>query len=515
MANNKKRSYRNKNYSNQERIKLLQENEKNYTTTTFAKAKDVLQQVDLAQPKTITYNVFSKESLRQYMKNPASESNQKSLRKLSNFLYSVSHVYRRLINFKALQITLRAWQAYPEIDNPNEIDKELISENYYKVINYVNRMQLPSQALKLTLNMWLNDVCYIFTYGDPSNKEGFFIHILDPDYCKISGQDFYSGVLHIAFDFSFFDANPFYLDVYDPVFKKMYNKYKADSSLKWQELPCERSTAFKININNLDYPLPPLSGLFEPIIDLSDLQGIQNVKDEMEIFKLLVAKIGYLKGANSPDEFEISLDLAKTFYDKMKDVMPANVAMMLSPMSIDSVDFQSNTANDSNIISEAYSNVVDSYGGIVLNSNRITNSTAFKMALMFDTMDAMAPVEQFQSWVNFYVLKNLGETNIMVNFDKTSPYFLNDRIDQLSKICMYSVPAKMELYSLIGGSPVKERGMGVLEDILGITKTTWSSPLISSNTMSVSSDDINGNEKTDDELSDEGVRTRDSDKNDN
>lgn len=503
--------------SEKEKIQVLEKQEQ--SRIAFAAVKDAMQLVDLTQNKNITYNTYSKDKLRTMMKNPASEANQKGLRKLSNFLYTVSHVYRRLINFKALQVNMKSWVAYPKISSIEEVDKESVLANYDKVINYVKNMNLKSQILKIMLNLWLNDVCYIFTYGDPSDDEdGFFIHILDPDYCKISGQDYYSGVLHIAFDFSFFDgANSFYLDVYDPIFKKLYNKYKNDSKLRWQELPVERSTAFKVNIQNLDFPIPPLSGLFEPIIDLTDLQGIQNVKDEMEIFKLIYAKIDTLKGATTPDDFEIDLDLAVEFYNKIKESLPDNVGVALSPMKLDSIDFQSNTANDTNMISNAYSNVVDAFGGIVLNGNRITSSTAFKMALKFDTMDSTALVEQFNTWVNFYILKNVGNTGIQVEFDDTSPFFLDDKIEKMSKIAMYSVPIKMELYSLVGGNPIKERGMTFLEEALGITKTSWDCPLVSSNVQSgKNGDGSEGAPKKDEgDLSDEGVDTRDKNKNNN
>lgn len=186
-------------------------------------------------------------------------------------------------------------------------------------------------------------------------------------------------------------------------------------------------------------------------------------------------------------------------------------------MKLDSIDFQSNTPNDTNMINNAYENIINANGGIVLNHNRITNSTAFKLALMFDTMDSCAVTEQITSWVNLFVLKNLGNTQTVVEFDNTSPFFVDDKIDRLTKISMYSVPIKMQLYSLVGGDPIKERGMCKLEEVLGITKTSWQNPLISSNVQSGKNDDGSEGrpEKDETELSPDGVDTRDNDKNDN
>ena len=90
-----------KELTTKERIEQLSREERNRAA--FAAVKDALALIDLTQNKSITYTTYSRESLRNYLKNPASESNQKNLRKLSNYLYTVSHVYRRLINFKSYQ----------------------------------------------------------------------------------------------------------------------------------------------------------------------------------------------------------------------------------------------------------------------------------------------------------------------------------------------------------------------------------------------------------------------------
>lgn len=507
-----------KELTNKERIEMLSREERNRAA--YAAVKDTLSLIDLTQNKNITYTTYSRESLRTYLKNPASDSNQKQLRKLSNYLYTVSHVYRRLINFKAYQINCKSWTVYPDIPLTEEPDQENILQNYERVIKYVRNMDMKSQILKCMLQAWKNDVVYGFCYGDPEKDSEFFIHLLDPDYCKISSQQYYRGVLNFAFDLSFFDSgtNSYYLDVYDPIFKTLYNKYKSDNTQRWAELPMENTFCLKINIDNLDYPVPPLSGLLEDIINLEDLQSVQNLKDEMEAYKLIYAKIDTLSGTNQPDDFEIDLDLANAFYQKLQSALPENVAIAMSPMKLDSIDFKSNDAEDTNIISKAYENIINANGGIVLNQNKITNSTSFKLALQFDSMDAMAPVEQINAWINFWVLNHLGETEMIVEYSDVSPYFVDDKIDKLLKIAQYSVPVKLELMSLANANPVKERGMSYIENALGLTVDSWNRPLVSSNTQTASVDNGDGSEgrpTSDEPLSDEGEATRDGNKNDN
>lgn len=501
-----------KDFTEKERVAILSREERNRVA--FASVKDQLSLIDLTRNRNITYNTYSRDKLRTYLKNPASEGNQKNLRKLSNFLYNVSHVYRRLVNFKAYQVNCKSWTVYPDIPLTEQVNQDDILQNYEKVIKYVRNMDLKSQILKCMLQAWKNDVVYGFCYGDPEKDGEFFIHLLDPDFCKISSQQYYRGVLGFAFDFSFFSGeNSYYLDIYDPIFKKMYNKYQSDNTLRWQELPIESVFCLKINIDNIDFPIPPLSGLFDSLINLADLQGVQDLKDELEAYKLIYAKIDSISGSKDVNDFEIDLELANAFYQKLLGILPENVALAMSPMELDTIDFQSNNANDVNIISEAYENIINANGGIVLNQNKITNSASFKLALLFDSMDAMAPIEQINAWINLWIRNHLGETGMIVEFDDTSPYFIDDKIDRLLKVAQYSVPCKLELASLIDANPVKERGMSFLENALGLGVSSWNKPLVSSAVQSGLPENGDGSEgaptKDEGDLSDEGQSTRD------
>ena len=498
--------------TNKERIEALSREERNRAA--FAALKDALSLIDLTQTKNLTYTTYSRESLRSYLKNPASEGNQKSLRKLSNYLYTVSHVYRKIVNNKVNQLTCKNWIAYPKMNDVGEID-EAAFDDYNEACNYVESMHMESQIKKCLTRAWLDDVCFGFTYGDPKNDE-FFIHLLPADYCKISSQHFYGGRLNFAFDFSFFDGNAYYLDIFDPVFKKMYNSFKNDSKLRWQELPIERTFCLKINFDNLDYPIPPFCGMFESLISLCDLQQIQDLKDEMSAYKLINMKIPLISGSKDVDDFAIDLDLSNNFYKKALGVIPENVALILSPFEIDTVDFDENTAEDTNIINKAYQNLIEANGDIVCNSNKITNSTSFKLALMADSFSAMAPVTQINTWINLYLKHNLGVESVIVEFSDVSKYFEEDRINLLLKLGQYGVPIKSELASLAGLNPAKCRSMEYIEEKLGLAKNKWIAPLVSSNIqngLSENGDGSGGRPESDGPLSDEGEATKDGDKN--
>lgn len=502
-----------KELTDKERIAALQKDEK--ARARFAAVKDILKLIDLTQNRSSSYTVYSKDNLRSYLKNPSTEANQKNLRNLSEFLYTVSHVYRRLVLNKANQFDAKSYIVYPKINDNGEVE-ESSYQNYIKTSNYVQGMHLDTQIRKCLIKAWLDDAVFGFCYGNPE-EDMFFIHILDPDYCKISSVDYYSGKINFAFNFSFFDgSNSFYLDVYDPVFKKMYNSYKSDSKLRWQELPPEQTFCLKINEDNLAYPVPPFSGMFNSLIDLVDLSQIQAVKDELSAYKLIWAKIPTIPGSKEVDDFAIDLELANQFYTKLLGIIPEGIALGLSPLDLDSIDFNQNDAKDTNIVNKAYQNLIEANGDIVLNSNKITNSTSFKFAMMAESMSAMAIVNQFNVWINFYIKQKLSIEDVVVAFSDVSKYFKDDKIDQLLKLGQYGLPVKMQIASLLGINPAQCRSLEYLEDKLGLSRTKWIAPLVSSNVQSgipKNGDGSDGRPVSDEPLTDEGQATRDGEKN--
>lgn len=503
-----------KELTEQERIAALQKDEK--ARARFAAVKDILTLIDLTSSKSQSYTIYSKDNLRSYLQNPSTESNQKNLRKLSEFLYTVSHVYRRLVLNKANQFDAKSYIVYPRLNDNGEVEDSSY-QNYIKTSNYVQGMHLDTQIRKCLIKAWLDDVVYCFCYGNPED-DLFFLHILDPDYCKISSVDYYSGKINFAFNFSFFDgSNSFYLDVYDPVFKKMYNSYKSDSKLRWQELPPEQTFCLKINEENLDYGVPPLSGLFNSLIDLVDLSQIQAVKDELSAYKLIWAKIDTISGSKEVDDFQIDLELANQFYQKLQSVLPEGVAFGMSPMDLNDITFEADAANDTNVVNKALTNLIETNGDIVLNSNKITNSTSFRYAMMSESMTAMAVVSQFNVWVNFYIKNNFNVEDVIVEFSDVSKYFKDDKIDQLLKLSQYGIPIKLQLISLLGVNPAQTRSLEYLEDKLGLAKTKWIAPLVSSNVQSGNVENGDGSNgaptKPDNELTDEGEASRDKDTN--
>ena len=499
-----------------EQIKYLQEDEQKRQAAFAAELKKALQLFDPEKPPTKTTSTYSRESLRTYLRNPATDANNKNLRKLSNYLYTISHVYRRMVNFKAHQINCKTWSAYPIVSMVDENDEESILREYERVVNIVTAMHMETQIFKIMLAAWKSGVAYGYIYGDPEKDGEFYIHLLDPDYCKISCASFDQGVLGFLFDMSFFTKDEKQLEYYDKEFQKLYNQYKTDN-IKWKQLPIERTICIKIDPDNLDYSIPPLSGLMEQVISLTDLQAAQDEVDSLANYKMVWGKLDTISGTKSPNDFSVDLDLALAFMKKINDALPDNVGYGLSPLDLDTIEFKDNDASDTNVLSKAYSNLIEANGSIILNSNRITNSTSFKLAMLAECEDAMAPVTQLNAWLKFYLKYNHNVETIAVEYSDISPYFMNDEIDKYTKLAGLGLPIKTELASMVRANPQKSMGMNYLEqNLLKLGIQNWINPLVSTNTQSGNPTDTGGAptaEESGKELTDEGEASRDKDTN--
>jgi hypothetical protein len=199
---------------------------------------------------------------------------------------------------------------------------------------------------------------------------------------------------------------------------------------------------------------------------------------------------------------------------KVNDALPDNVAYALSPLDLDTIEFKDNDASDTNVLSKAYSNLIEANGSIVLNSNKITNSTAFKMAMQAECDDAMGLTTQLNAWLKLYLKYNHNVESVVVEYSDISPYFMNDEIEKFTKLAGLGLPIKTELASMVNANPQKSFGMDFLErQLLKLGTERWTNPLVSSNTQSGVGGESGAHKKDEGELSDEGVEDRDLDKN--
>lgn len=467
----------------------------------YAKAKQAVNLLDLTKTQTRSYTIYNKENLRSYMKNPMSNENR--LRNLSRFLYRVSQPYRRLINYNAQQVDLTAMTISPNIDITQQNDKNTVLKDYYDTCVEVDKMHLHEEIYKMLVTAWIEDASYGYIYEDDT---GFFIYPLDGEYCKISSTNM-DGTFNIAFDFSYFKKRQELLEYWDSEFKKKYNAYEGDSKLKWQELDPERTICIKVGYEDPTLCIPPYIGLFESIIDNIDLQSIVSVKDELSIYKLLVARLEHMQGSDDPNDFEIDIDVALDYYRKFEASLPDCVSSVISPLPIEPIEFKGTTTDDTDMVANSMSNLFKISGGSMVLNDEKSGASIFRAHIIADMMQALKPLlGQIEKWMNrhlYYILSNPS----IVKYLETSPWMKNEKKKELIESAQYGVPVKMAVAALDGFSPLEVLRMQFLEnDTLGL-HDAWI-PLQSSYTQSGN----DSNQKDITELGDDGAETREKEK---
>lgn len=486
----------------------LQFTEKLENMKQYAKAvDDILKLVDLTSSATKTWTVFSKDSLRSYLQNPYAASSQNNLRNLSKFLYTLSFPLRRITNYFASLPDFSAYKVNLDFSLIEDNNEETLLKDYEDACRFVRKMNLEMNMFKLLVIAWREGIVYFQPYQDDDGT--MLLMPLDSQYCKVSSVG-YNNLLHVAFDFSFFNGqNSFYLEVWDPEYKKKYNAYQKDSSLRWQELDTAR--AFKIDLSDIDLIISPFASLFEALIDLVDLQALMNVKDSLDIYKLLVMKIPTLN-SKSPDDFALSLTTAMKFYNKALDTLPEEIGLILSPgMDVDSVSFDKNATTDTNAISDAYQNVMEETGvSQIFNSDRLTGSTSVKMSMLADALMAIKGImKQIEAFVNERIQMEYPNSMAYIKFIEVTTYTRDDRIAQVEKAANAGMPVKLEYMTLLGYDPLESMASDWLETKLGLAVDKFIHPLVSSHTQSSTSDTGGAPEKDDSDLSDDGEASRD------
>lgn len=468
---------------------------------------DALQLTDLSKTETRTYQSYSRDTLRTYLKSPKTYESQ--IRNLSRYLYRLCYEYKRMCWFYARMICGDAFNIIPIVD-PREDDEEALVDNYYETMIRWQRMDFQNEIIKLLITAWREDTVYGYVYDDSDQEGGTcFYHILDGDYCRISSVE--EGVFRFAFDFSYFRNHKTYLDYWDSEFKQKYDAYEKDPTLRWQELEPERQICFKVNSDDPTMDYPPFASLFESIISNIDLQALKTAKDELSAYKLLVARLKPLSGTDSPDDFEVDPATALQYYNKFVAALPECVNACLSPVPIEPIEFKDlNTTDDTDMISSSLSNLFKHVGGVILDNSK-TGTTIYEAQIIADMEMAHSTlVPQVNRYLNLYFKYVIGDKHAHIKYiEGVCPYTRKAKRKELLESAQNGF-SRMAVGILDGNTSLEQISLLKLEKALGLVDL-MSNPLSTSYTKSGSdTDPINGGAPTKDvgDLTDEGSNTR-------
>ena len=462
--------------------------------------------------KSPTFYKYTKDNISTYLTNPYQY--QKNLRNAAIYLYAASSHFRRLIQYFVALSDL-AYVVAPYRIDTSTAKPATLGKQYRRTLNMLSAMDIRNQFQKILTVCLREDIFYGTMWVTNDN---ITVQQLPSDYCDIAVIE--GNVLNVSFDFSYFDSNSEFLELYPPEFSKKYNLYQNDrTGMKWQELDSPTSFAIKCNNDILNYAVPPFVGIFREIYDLEDYRGMKMTKTALENYALLVMKLGI----NAEGEWEIDFNKAKEFYSNLDGVLPEEVGAVLSPMHIDKISFEKSNTGDTDTIAEAEQNLFTAAGvSTLLFNNNKASSNALLLSIKADQALTYGIVKSIEGVVNRFIQSYSFGKNFKVTFLDVSPYNRKEMGDQYLKAAQYGFPTLFYYCVSQGLSQAEMDCMDFLEnDILGLKERF--KPLQSSATVSSESSDGSGDAdgaagrpaKDIDELTDSGESSQEHDDGDN
>ena len=481
-----------------------------YQQKKFAESQQAFKQVrDVTKTtRQISISSYNKEDVIRYLQNI--DSYEEELRGLSRYLFYRSQIYFRLIMYNATMFDLNARYVVPPYNLTEDNDKESILKDYYDTLVILDRMDLQNQFLQVLVNNFIEDVFYGCCWID---ETGIFILKIPPDYCRISGK-YFTGDLSFMVDMSKYKRYEDVLEYLGEPLTSMYKAYGGNSQNKWQPMPDEYALCTKSRVETLETIVPIYSGLFIDLIGLLNLADIQAVADEQQIYKLITATIPTLSGADEPDSWSVNIDFAVDYYNKLVESLPPYVGSVITPIPLDTISFSDDQTTDTTKVQKATKEVLNTSGGAqILNSSTISGAEAFRAATKADTELAIsALLGQIQGWTNRmlgYQVSNPAK----VKFFEVSAYTKDTLKESLQKELQYDSTKILLTNALNGISELDTLSLAFLgNEILDLPSRF--KVLTSANTVSNTTDG-GAPTKSDTELSDEGSKTKDQNKNTN
>ena len=467
---------------NEEQALLQQFSFDEYNRLMFANLrKSMVQDLVNNRKESVIFTKYPIEQVVKMLENP--QKNEKAIRTLSRFLYISSSHYYRLINYYARLATLN-YIVIPA-NLPKKINKKTYKDTYQKIIYQLEKYNIKNEIPKIMVIALLEGVFYGLKYETP---DSFYIMPFNSSYAQISSID--TGTFIFSMDLNYFSDKEYILSSYGEKIVNAYYAYrgnrekgiKGDSSKRWYEP--SNGICIKTDETDLLHSLPIFCSIFIDIFRLDDYKLLKKAKTTLDNYKVLALQIECDETGAPKMDWEV----AKKYYGQAASNVPEGIGLILSPFKIDEFSFQKSTTSEDDAVTAAENEFWAGTGtsGMMFGSMKASSSSSLDLSTKPDEQIAFQLLTQiarhFNREIKLLNLPYLFELKFLDQsiFNKTKVQ------DSYQKASQYGVSgAKLYLAASLDMTPSDVVNLAYLEnDILDVTKKMFTSPLISSNTLS-------------------------------
>ena len=454
--------------------------------------------------KSYSYSVYTKENILQWLQSPATSSNETNLRNASNYMYITEMHYNRLINFYSGLYT-GAYVISPlnfNIEDQKE-KREAFAKQYRRVAKSLELMNLP-QMLRRSATVALKDGAF---YGVLlSDNSSAFVQMIDPDYCKITS--ICDGSFLYKVDMTKIGNK---LEYYPAEFTEMYRKY-LETGDQWQEVPLNVSFCIKGDDSIIDFTLPPFSAVMPSLYTIANTESLQETATELKNYKMLSGQIPIDDKGNPL----MDKTLVDQYYDHVANALDENVGLAITPFKFETFDFDGKGGTrDVDDLSNAVANFWSTAGTSGLLHGR-ENDTAgvTRLAIKNDETYILGIIQQFERLINRYLKVGIsGTQKFKISILPITVFNKEEYLKYYKEAASFGL-GKSHYAAALGIPQYDVAGIHYLEEALVPFDNL--KPLKSSYTNKITDEgDAGRPQSSEEELGDEGAKTRDNDTNSN
>ena len=486
-----------------------------YTQLMFANLrKNIIQDLVNNRKDSVIFTRYPIEKVVKMLENP--QKNEKQLRIMSKFLYTTSSHYFRLINYFANLPTFN----YIVIPSPTilqkKINKKTYKDTYNKIIYQFEKYNLKFELPKLITTVLLEGVFYGLEY---QTQDSYYILPFNSNYATISSME--DGTYVPSIDLNYFIDKEYLLASYGTEIMNAYYRYHGNKELNTKGDPKQRwyepNNAICIKADETDvlHSIPVFSSIFLDILRLDDYKLLKKAKTTLDNYKVLAMKIDCDENGAPKMDWEI----AKKYYNQAMGNIPEGIGLILSPFEMNEFKFQSSSTAEADAVNQAENEFWSGVGtsGMMFGSTKSSSSSSLSISTKPDEEISFGLLNQIARFLNKQVKKMNLPYLFKLKFLDQSNFNKKEVQDQYQKASQYGVSgAKLYYAASLDMSPSDVVNLAYLEnDILEVTTKMFTSPLISSNTLSPSKKESGASTQEDkgEDVSDNTEKSREQDGN--
>lgn len=387
-------------------------------------------------------------------------SNRNTIVETSKQLYAVNPIYSSVIDYMADMFMWRYKVLPHRVFKKSKIQlKKPIKEDdfnliYNLMLEVVDGLSIETKFPAMLSLLFINGAVYFTTVCD-ENSLSIDTILLPDNYCRKIGETQF-GTNIIQFDFSYFtnlglntaDLQQV-LKSFPQEFRKGYNKYLSNSSMRWQTLDSRFSSALLLN----EMSIPTYFYILGGILDYEKYEDNELERNDNLLKYLVVHKMPIYQ-----DQLVFEVDEVKAVHQSLKKIVDTNdrARLVTTYGDITVKNVAEKDTSENQVLSKAFKQIFNNAG---FNSGLFTGESvkALEQSLIRDKGKVWRHV---QSLLNFYTIAinnwfDFKDYEADIDILSISPYTYNDDITKYKENATIGV-GKLDYFIASG---IKQRNI--------------------------------------------------------